>query len=377
MKTRLHALTVALIACTTPVWAATSNVDVYGQIIIGVDTTLPTNATYAAAADIQSSIFIFPGAPPYIAQSSVTTTPGATASITQGALVGIPSISNNSASASTTLGNNHAYAQANGHSLDIGIGSFSGWYDQVTITGGTGTGTAHFTTQLNGIVDVGAIAGIASYGLYASSIHPNVLGTDNVVIGIPGGTPTAPWFLMGVQVNPVIEYSIVASPYNDPNQISGLFSPPPDLGGGIPSIPGIPALEPLPSFQPDLVLTPGAGQIIIATLHGSVEFTYDVPFYLIGTLSTELLNLDAFQPFCSFTLECPSLPTRDGTGTTTLDFAHSAHLIDIGLPDGATASTASGARYSAASIPEPSSIALAGLGLIGMGIVVGRTRRRT
>ena len=29
-------------------------------------------------------------------------------------------------------------------------------YDQVTITGGTGTGTVHFTVQLNGTADVGA-----------------------------------------------------------------------------------------------------------------------------------------------------------------------------------------------------------------------------
>lgn len=228
MNVRLTALAAALIACSTPIWADTSNVDVYG--VMGLE-LLPTYETYSAAAEIDTNFFT---GEIYVPQSSITTTSGATASITE--ISPFPISNPYTASASTYLGSNHAYAQADHLSLgSIGIGSFSGWYDQVTITGGTGTGSVQFTVQLSGTVDVGAIIGGAGYGLYASSVHPSLLTSNTLNMS----TITS-WALDAA--TPITSYSIGVSPYNDPNQISGPFATPPDL-----------------------VLTPGAGQAVNIT----------------------------------------------------------------------------------------------------------------
>lgn len=90
-------------------------------------------------------------------------------------------------------------------------------------------------------------------------------------------------------------------------------------------------------------------------------------------MGTSLLDLGAFQSFCSFDVECPSNPPIDGTGATTLDFSNSANLVGIALPDGATASFASGHAYNVTAVPEPGEwlMLLAGLGLVGW-----RVRRR-
>lgn len=344
MQTRLFALTAALIACANSAGAI----------------SLPTHETYSAAADIGNTSFFFYD-PAYTPLSSISTVPGVTTSIGG---------SGYTASASTTLSSNHSYAQASTFPASVyGAASFSGWYDQVTITGGTGNGTIQFNVQLDGTVNVGAIAGVVGYGLVASGVHPTVLGTDVIV---DPGTPTAPWFLIAEQVNPIIGYSIVASPYNDPNQMSGLFGPTSDLGG-IPSLTGLPSEVPLPGFQPDLIFTPGPGQAVDITLTGTLTFTYGEAFYLIGSLKTDLLNLDAFQPFCSFDSGCPSNPPIDGTGATTLDFSNSADLVNIVLPDGATASFASGANYNVTTVPEPSEWLML---LTGLGLVSWATRRR-
>jgi hypothetical protein len=99
MNVRLTALAAALIACSTSVWAATSNVDVYG-------TMLPTHEIYSAAADSGTNFFSFDPTYtqlPYTQLLDITATPGSTAQI---------SGSGYTASASTSLGSNHAYASA-------------------------------------------------------------------------------------------------------------------------------------------------------------------------------------------------------------------------------------------------------------------------
>lgn len=314
MQTRLTALAAALITCTAPAWAATSNVDVYGAI--NLSTGLPTHEIYSAAADYGSVIFD----PAYVPQTSSTSVAGDIANI---------SGSSYTASAYTMLGSNHVYAHADAFTpLVYSAGSFSGWYDQVTITGGSGMGTAYFTVQLNGTVDVGAPFGLLAYGLGASSVHPS-----HDYVSQPLGMP----------FNPIASYSLLASSYDDPAYLLGILA------------------EPV-----NTILTPGTAQGVNTTLYGTFNFTYGESFYLIGGMATTLFDVSALQTFCSIeTGNC--VPPADGTGATTLDFSNSANLVSIGLPVGATASFASGTAYNVTAVPEPAEWAmlLAGLGLVG------------
>lgn len=334
MNVRFTALAVALIACTTPALAAMSNADAYGTI-----DSLPTHETYSAAATI---------GPVESYLSDISFAPGVTASI---------SGSNFTASASTTIGDNHAYAQAGALSSDMfGVASFSGWYDQVTITGGTGGGSAQFTVEWNGNVDAGAYLGVASYGLFTTAVHPNALGTN--IIANPG-TETTPWFLIANKVTPIIQDSLVASPYNDPSKLNWLFSSPFE--------------EPSPNPLPNLVLIPGMDQSVNLTLTGTLNFTYGEAFYLISALHMNILDLNAFQSFCSFDVECQTNTPTDGIGATTLDFSNSANLINIALPEGASANFASGETYNVTSVPEPAGWLML---LTGLGLVCWRAQRR-
>lgn len=351
MNTRLTALAAALIACVTPAWAATSNVDVYGVLNVSVP---PAYATYSAAADTSTNFYSYD--PVYAQLLDITSTSGATAQI---------SGSGYTASASTTLGSNHAYASVGSMPSNVlSAGSFSGWYDQVTITGGTGTGTAQFTVHLTGTVDVGAFGGSVAYGLGTSSLHPSELVSNYSSFNL---SSSYSWPMDAV--TPIASYLLGASPYND---TSILFSAPStDPVGGIPSI-----TDPNYSLggetgmgfpTPDLILTPGVGQSVDITLHGTLNFTYGEAFYLIGGLGATVFG-DGLDSFCTFTIDgtCTA-PAKDGTGATTLDFSNSANLVSIGLPEGATASFASDAAYNVTAVPEPAEWAmlLAGLGLVG------------
>lgn len=359
MHIRSIALAVSLLGCTPSVWAATSNVDVYGIFNMSVDQ--PTYGTYSAAAEVATDFFT---GSIYLPQSDYSTVSDSTASIT-GSSSPFPASNPYTASASTTLGSNHVYAQGSTLPLGtLGVGSFSGWYDQTTITGGTGTGTMQFTVQLNGIVDVGAIAGIASYGLYASSVHPALLASDLIVS--PNTMPTDPWLLSASGVTSITSYTIGASPYNDTTTLFTSMLTPPDPSG-IPALGG-----PTPMLYVDQILTPGAGQSINVTLTGTLNFTYGEAFYLIGGLGTNIV--DGLGTFCAFDIsDTCTTPTIDGTGATTLDFSNSANLVSIVLPQDATASFASGETYNVTAVPEPSEwlMLLAGLGLVGW-----RARRR-
>lgn len=382
MHVSLSGLATSLIVCSLPAWATT----------ITVDASFPAYETYSYAAitpapigfDAFSDYSSDPNAdtayfsytlPP----SSSTSVPGATASITGGSYI---------TSATTTLGSNHAYAQGGSFvSTELGASSISGWYDQVTINGGSGTGVAHFTVQLNGSVDVGSVKGELNYFLRSSSEHPSLIGNQNLVFNTLGPAQpiwTTSW---GYEGSSITNYSLGASPYND----TSVLFPTEPLQPVFPTVPGLPALED-PATQlgadggmglfgfyvSDLILTPGAEQSISVLLHGSLEFTYDVPFYLISGLSSDLLDCIALQEYRDLFAEsiCGAGPT-DGTGATILDFSNSANLINIALPQGATASFASGNGYNVTTVPEPSSITLAGLGLVGMGVIGWRARRRS
>jgi len=347
MNIRMSWLAAALAACAAPVWAAA---------------TLPAYETYSAATDSPTNFFGANTAS-YTPQSDVTSTPGATPQI---------SGSDYTAAARTTLGSNHVYASVSAMpGTVLGTNSFSGWYDQVTITGGTGSGIAHFTVHLTGTVDVGAFAGGASYILGSSSVHPSELaGGQNINIVDAVSVPvTQPWALSAA--NPIASYSIGVSPYNDTSILFPTM-PPPGLAGGIPAIPNPnPVTEIAP---PDLILTPGSGQIVDLTLHGTLEFTYGESFYLIGGLGVGVYG-DGLHAFCAFPLSgdtcTPS--AKDGSGATTLDFLDSALLTGIVLPQGASLASASGAAYNVTAVPEPGEWAML---LAGLGLVAWRTRRK-
>ncbi len=361
MKTisRLTLLATALVA-SNAVWAATGNVDVYGQLTMPV-APLPTHQTYSAASTLGDNFFST--TPSFVPQTDITTVSNATAQI---------SGTGYAATARTTQGSNHAYTSvATFPSGGFSVASFSGWYDQVAITGGTGTGTVQFSVQLNGVVDAGAFTGGAVYGLFASTLHPTQL-VDSLNIIDTTTLPTHPWALdapVGFgdtpQVATITSYVVGVSPYND-TEI--LFPSEPHVLPGIPSIEDPSKLLGGELFAPvvtDLILTPGANQAVNVTLTGTLEFTYGEAFYLIGALGTEMY--DGLDAFCTFAIGDCTPTSKDGTGPTTLDFANSAHLVGIVLPAGASFSSASGAAYNVTAVPEPSEwlMLLAGLGLVG------------
>lgn len=351
MNTQIPRLAAGLIACAVSTWAAAD---------------LPTYETYSAAADFGANFFSY--SPTYTPLVDTTKTSGATAQISGAGYT---------ASASATLGSNHAYASASAMPI-LGAGNFSGWYDQTTVTGGVGTGTAYFTVQLSGTVDVGQYGGRVAYGLYASSLHPTqFLNTVNIVDAVP--PPTQPWALgapLGFNSAPelatISSYLLGASPYNDTSILFSSTPYPPS--GGIPAIP-----NPGPSLggdagmgfpTPDLILTPGSGQNVNITLHGTFNFTYGESFYLIGGLG---MAIGGLEPFCQFSgVSTCTAHVKDGTGATTLDFSNSANLVSIVLPTGASASFASGASYNVSAVPEPAEWLML---LVGMGLIGWRARR--
>lgn len=352
----------ATLAASPAVWAATATVDVYGNL-----SAYPDSGTYAAAADWGGNYF---SDPPFVPQVSTTDVANT--------LVAIAS-TDYSAAARTMLGSNHAYAQASGFSGDaLSVNSFSGWYDQVTISGGTGTGTLQFSVNLTGSVTAGAYLGMAGFSLLASSVHPEQLATDMLAFNT---LTTQPWGLYDSQVQAIASYNIVASPYNDPDVIAGLFSAPTGGDSGIPAMTD-PALQlggedgmGFPELTIDLIVTPGAEHLVDITLTGTLDFTYGEAFYLIGALGTNILD-DGLESFCSFDISgdaCATAP-KDGTDATTLDFLNSALLAGIVLPEGATFASASGAAYNVTAVPEPGEWAML---LAGLGLVAWRTRRKT
>lgn len=332
-----------LTVCAPAAWANTGDVDYYGITYFSVDSTLPTHDVFSQAGAVD---FLNMPSAPALAEYQETFIPGNTAAISNAGY---------SASASATLGSDHAYASYNGAvPSDFVIGA-SNWFDQVTITGGTGTGTATVTVQLNGTATVGATGGLFGYQLGTQSTHPYTTGSS-----IPGVSFLLPSpYQDPFGISPVAEHSIEFLPFSNPTPTALL------CGGIPPASPGDPC-----SNTPLYDQTLGAGNHDInLTLTGTINFIYDEAFYLIGGMS-----VGTGGGLTSFTVFGDPAPEPDGTGATTLDFSNSANLVNIALPQGATASFASGEAYNVTSVPEPAEwlMLLAGLGLVGW-----RARRRS
>lgn len=263
-RSALLAITASLVA-SPYAHAATGNVDVYGVI-----NSNPTSGVYSAAADIGTNLF---SETPFVPTISVTDVSGQTAEI---------ALTDYSAHAKTTLGNNHAYAQSNGFNNGaFGVNSFSGWYDQVTITGGTGTGTLQFSVHLSGFVNSGAEVGVAKYRLGTSGVHPAAPSTT-VVNGLGFGSHS-----MGL-IKPSVDYLIGTSPYIDLSILNNLYAIQANTTAGE----GFYEDTLIPEFATNTTIiypitvshnlvAPGS-QLIDVTLEGSAEFVYGEAFYLVG-----------------------------------------------------------------------------------------------
>lgn len=333
MNIRLTALAAVLTTCATPVLAATSNVDMHG--IMNMSTGLPTHDVFSQAGAVD---LLAPPAPT-ISEYQETFASGNTVAISN---------TGYSASASATLGSNHAYASYNGAVPRGFVIGGSNWFDQVTITGGTGAGTASVTVQVNGTATVGASGGLFNYQLGTRTTHPYTIDssiTTDAIFLLP--SPYQDPF----SISPVVEHSIEFRPFTNP-------TPTILPCGGIPSIDPTDACLGAPLYDQTL----GTGNHSISlTLTGTIQFTYGEAFYLIGQMGAGTGGGFAFTVFGD------PMPEPDGSGATTLDFSNSANLVNIGLPEGATASFASGASYNVTAVPEPAEWAmlLAGLGLVG------------
>ncbi len=297
----------ALCALSAPAWALAVAPPNYGVASVAATATYNPSSGFSFTQEQYS---------PY---------PGAAAGI------GVNDGGGATASAWTDYGANHAsasYTAGDGTSL-ASLGA-SLWFDQITITGGSGTGTATFHATLDGTVTAGGPDGAAAYVLGVSTINPATLA-----LGM--ASPTLPLDLSSTQITPVASYLVGTSGA----QSACLLQ----LGGTCPLFNQV---------------VNGGTIAVNAPLSGSVTFTYGQPFYLLGVLGT-----GAGENF-SATIG----------STTTLDFSHTGLLNQIVLPQGAILTDASGAPYTVAAVPEPGQWAmlLAGLGLLGMAV---RRRART
>lgn len=229
--------------------------------------------------------------------------------------------------ASTDYGANHAYASYTNTDLSsVASAAASLWYDQITITGGTGTGTATLKSTLNGTADVGVPEGTAAYVLGTTTINPATMASSTISFN----SVSLPLNLDTSQLTTVASYVV-----GTPGAAAACTS---QLGTTCPTF--------------NQILGTGTGQAIQANPTGSFSFTYGQPFYLVG-----LLGAGVSQNFSTAT-----------AAPTTFDFSNTGLLNQIVLPQGATLSDASGTTYNVAAVPEPAEwlTLVAGLGLIGL-----------
>lgn len=255
--------------------------------------------------------------------SDATEVPGETASL---------SGSGFNTLAISEFGSNHVRTEASDLSpSNFAVGGLSTAVDKITVTGGQGTGVAEFTVHLNGAIDVGAIYGAGTYLLTGSE----ELAFDDE------GMPTE-----GTTLESLASHNFSVVPFADAQGFNAAVQ------------------SNLPDIAPaDQVFGPGAGQTLDLVLTGSYTFNYDDPFFVTSTLSTNLFDTETLVA----ALELEEFGAA-ASGATVLDFSNSATIVSIVLPQGASASFASGASYNVTTaVPEPAEwgMLLAGLALVG------------
>lgn len=293
----------ALCALSAPAWALVAAPPNYGVASVAATATYNPNSGFSVT---QEQYSLYPGA---AAGVSVNDGGGA------------------AASAWTDYGANHAsasYTAGDGTSL-ASLGA-SLWFDQITINGGSGMGTAALNASLNGTADVGAPDGAAAYVLGTTTVNPTTLTSSTTSLN----SLALPLSMDTSQITTVASYVVGTQ-----GAATACAS---QLGATCPSF--------------NQILGVGAGQAIQANLTGSFSFTYGQSFYLVGLLGTGVGQ--------NFSTASPA--------TTTFDFSNTGLLNQIVLPQGAILSDASGTIYSVAAVPEPAEwlTLVAGLGLISL-----------
>ena len=292
----------ALCVSSTPAWAISVGYPDHGVVSVAATATMdPTTGT--------------------LTLNNVDT------AVTRNGLASVNDNLGGVATTSTDYGLNHAYASyANTDTNSVASAAASLWYDQITITGGSGTGTATLKASLNGTTDVGAPDGAAFYVLGTSAVNPMTLTSSTISfnsVSLPLSVDTS-------QLTTVASYAVGTQ-----GAATACTS---QLGNTCPTF--------------NQILGTGTGQAIQANLAGNLSFTYGQSFYLVGLLTT-----GAGQNFSTAT-----------PATTTFDFSNTGLLNQIVLPQGAILSDASGTIYNVAAVPEPAEwlTLVAGLGLVGL-----------
>lgn len=210
-------------------------------------------------------------------------------------------------------------------SLAPEMGASSNWLDTFLIEGGSGTGTASVTVELDGTVQ-------SAYGENGTAFYDEISGTFEQFGRTGFGT---------------VRYTL--EPIYDVDPIDFGSDGPPDVIRFEENFSNQQSFQtPFPDFVPEINPAP-------MILMGEVLFEYGVPFALEGRL------------FLSGHLQID------------IDYFNTASLSLFTLPGGATLTSGSGHLYPVlgesppTEVPEPGSVGLLGCGLL---VLIGFARRR-
>lgn len=232
------------------------------------------------------------------------------------------------------------------------VNAVSNVLDRVTVSGGSGEGVLTVSVTISSTASVGLPQALAGYFVATSASNPVVtldeLGENIVDPWLPYEPYISPW---GMDL--VLEHSWEFLSYSNPLPLIG------PCGGMDPTSLNFNfSGECVPGPLHDETLGIGEHDFSI-TLTGEISFTYDEPFYLLGSAGVVVSEFVSFGPFTV------SDPSPEGTGPTEISLVSS---LTFTLPDGASLFSASGNLYGTAPVPEPSAWLLMLAGLAGVGM---------